>query len=260
VQSTNHKDGWGVAYYVGGSPHLVKSAASAMEDAIFQRVSGVVASETVVAHVRAATQGELNPLNSHPFQHGRWIFAHNGNLANFAEHRPAVIARIAPSLRRYVLGTTDSEVLFYLLLSKLQARGPLHTRHFHIDELAAAAQEAVADVCTVVGKLCGDAAGPPTASYLTFLLTDGQLMLAHQGGKPLYVSTWKHLCPERDTCASFAAECEAKTQSGFVNHLILSSEVLQGENVWLALKPADMIGVDGSMRLHEYAGDTEVYS
>ena len=89
VQSAHHPDGWGVAYYVGGAPHLVKSAASAVSDRIFQRVSGVVASDTVVAHVRKATHGELSPLNAHPFQYGRWIFAHNGNIRlSLFGHRP----------------------------------------------------------------------------------------------------------------------------------------------------------------------------
>jgi glutamine amidotransferase len=45
-------------------------------------------------------------------------------------------------------------------------------------------------------------------------------------------------------------ECEAPTVTGFVNHLILSSEPLQGENVWQAFEPGEVIGVDYRMRLH----------
>ena len=43
-----------------------------------------IKSENVIAHIRKATQGEVNLANTHPFMRemwGRyWIFAHNGNL------------------------------------------------------------------------------------------------------------------------------------------------------------------------------------
>ncbi|MEO0323985.1 MAG: class II glutamine amidotransferase, partial [Myxococcota bacterium] len=82
-QSAGHPDGWGVAYYVDGAPHLTRSPGHALSDALFHRVSGVVSSETVLAHVRKATQGPKTVLNCHPFQYGRWVFAHNGDLPRF---------------------------------------------------------------------------------------------------------------------------------------------------------------------------------
>lgn len=79
VQSSRHRDGWGLAFYLGNRiPHTIKSALPANADNIFSKVSGVVASETVLAHIRQATTGDKNILNSHPFQHGNWVFAHNG--------------------------------------------------------------------------------------------------------------------------------------------------------------------------------------
>jgi glutamine amidotransferase len=68
-QSEQHPDGWGVAYFQQGVPHLVKTADTAVADSLFQRLSGVVRSETVLAHLRKATHGELSMINSHPFQH-----------------------------------------------------------------------------------------------------------------------------------------------------------------------------------------------
>ena len=94
VQSRAHPDGWGVAYYVNGVPQVTRSTRTAVSDALFRRISGVVSSETVVAHVRQATQGALSPLNCHPFQYGRWIFAHNGDVPDFASHRTALMAHI----------------------------------------------------------------------------------------------------------------------------------------------------------------------
>jgi predicted glutamine amidotransferase len=119
VQSNFHSDGWGVAYYIEDHPHLIRSSEAAFQDNIFHRVSGVVSSETVVAHIRKATQGIKNTLNCHPFQYGRWIFAHNGNVLGFQEKREEFVSRCSPSLRRFILGDTDSEVLFYLFLTHL---------------------------------------------------------------------------------------------------------------------------------------------
>ena len=64
-QSERHPDGWGVAYYVDGAPHVTRSPAHALGDALFHRVSGVVSSETVLAHVRKATQGALELMGLH---------------------------------------------------------------------------------------------------------------------------------------------------------------------------------------------------
>ncbi|MBI5798701.1 MAG: class II glutamine amidotransferase, partial [Candidatus Yonathbacteria bacterium] len=38
---------------------------------------------TVIGHTRAATMGAVNDKNAHPYQIGRWVFAHNGIINNF---------------------------------------------------------------------------------------------------------------------------------------------------------------------------------
>ena len=82
-QSGEHPDGWGVAHYEGGYPHLIRGDKQALEDGLFKEVSGVVTTRTLLAHVRRATVGEISVLNCHPFQHGPWTFAHNGELPKF---------------------------------------------------------------------------------------------------------------------------------------------------------------------------------
>jgi glutamine amidotransferase len=80
-------------------------------------------------------------------------------------------------------------------------------------------------------------------------------MVAHQGGKDLFYSTHKVCCPERDSCPSFARSCEASSGTGdIVNHMIFSSEELSGENVWQAMEPGQIIGVDRKMRLFDSHG------
>lgn len=254
VQSNEHPDGWGVAYYLADVPHLIKGASAAVEDSIFRRVSGVVASETVVAHIRKATTGPIDLLNSHPFQHGPWVFAHNGQIRDFERHRDALLEWVHPTLRRYILGTTDSEVFFYLVLSRLRRRHDLYRRGAELHLMAAALGEAI----SMVREIC-DAAPLPDGerpSMLTALLTDGHSMVGVRARKPLLYSTYKGRCSDRDACPHLAEECEAPTRSGFVSHLIFSSEELHGENVWIALEEDEMIGCDWRMRLHRGAVHT----
>ena len=40
-------------------------------------------SNTLLVHIRKATVGAIDPINSHPFRYGSWIFAHNGTIFAF---------------------------------------------------------------------------------------------------------------------------------------------------------------------------------
>jgi predicted glutamine amidotransferase len=240
IQSNEHPDGWGVAFYVDGSPHVTRSPTTALGDALFHRLSGVVSSETVLAHVRRATQGSRTVFNCHPFQFGRWVFAHNGDIPNFEHKRGLLLAQVAPRFRRFILGDTDSEVLFFLFLSALESFGSL-AHLSDLESISLALKESVNRART----LC-DTDG--TRALLTVVATNGECLVAAQGGKELYFSSHKTRCAERDTCTSFAPACEAST-TGPVNHFIVSSEPLQGENVWQPLLEGDVIGVDAQMHL-----------
>ena len=253
IQSAGHPDGWGVAYYIDGSPHVTRSPGHALSDALFHRVSGVVSSETVLAHVRKATQGPMTVLNCHPFQYGRWVFGHNGDIPRFHKSfRRPMMAAVAPRLRRFVLGETDSEVLFFLFLTRLADLGPLDKPHVVDDvlgALAATIREA-REICSLEDD---------EEAFLTCIVTDGTAMAAHQGGKELYWSSHKTRCADRHDCSSLSAECEAPSDTGFVNHLIFSSEPLQGENVWNEMKPGEMIGVDWRMRMaHQQSAERKL--
>jgi glutamine amidotransferase len=251
VQANHHPDGWGVAFYIDGAPHVTRSPTTAVGDALFRRLSGVVASETVLAHVRKATQGEKTVFNCHPFQHGRWVFAHNGDIPRFEDVRGALLELVDQRLRRFVMGDTDSEVVFFVFLSELRrAAGGARPELAH-------AMSAMRSTIKRVRELC-DGRAEVDKSLLTLMATDGENLVATHGGKDLYYSTYKTRCSDRGHCPSLSAACEAPSTSGVVNHFIVSSEPLQGENVWLPLAPGDIVGVDRRMQISrshlEHAG------
>ncbi len=246
-QSQKHSDGWGVAYYIDQTPHIIKSTKSAIKDQLFKKVSGIVSSQTVIAHIRKATQGELSILNSHPFQFGKWVFVHNGNVKNFEDKRKRLISLISTDLKRFFLGETDSEILFLIFLTELAKHSPLKNFNLNSEKVMDCLKVTIQKIIGIIGPLSTHENALPSENFLTFLLTNGEHMYAFQGGQSLHYSTHKILCSERETCSSFLPICEKKVEKGSINHLIFSSEPLHGENVWFEMKPGELIGVDDKM-------------
>lgn len=247
-QSVKHPDGWGIAYYLEQTPHLVKSSDTALTNNLFKKVSGVVSSQTVMAHIRKATQGEHNILNSHPFQYGSWIFAHNGHIREFDQNKKLLMNLIDPDLRRFVLGTTDSEVFFFVILTELKKMYPLTEKHIPLDQLKIAIENSILKITNIAGNLTNRDKPEPNENYLSFLLTNGETFVGFQGGQPLKFCSHKTKCPERDACPFFADACEAPAIIGQkVNHLIFTSENIEGVNVWNTMQPGEMVGIDHTM-------------
>jgi predicted glutamine amidotransferase len=169
------------------------------------------------------------------------VFAHNGDVPDFARHREALLAQVSPRLTRFILGDTDSELIFFLVLTQLLRYGSLGS-HFALSDMTAALGRALATVQELGER-----------SLLTCILTDGASMVAHQGGKELHYSTYKTVCGDRKVCKSLKPACEAPSEDGFVNHLLFSSEPLSGENVWHPMGEGDIVGVDARMRLFDSA-------
>jgi glutamine amidotransferase len=78
----------------------------------------------LVAHVRGVTYDEdvlVGETNLHPFRFAgaRVVLAHNGHLREFGRMRYDLIEHIGPDLARRIEGTTDSEWIYALVLSRL---------------------------------------------------------------------------------------------------------------------------------------------
>lgn len=249
IQSVDHPDGWGVCYYIGNSPHVIKADKPAMDCDIFKKVSGVVSSHTVLAHIRKSTIGQVSPLNTHPFQFGNWVFGHNGNIKEFSNKKESLTELISETFKPYILGTTDSEIIFYILLSELEKKENLFSSKIKYESIKEACASGIERIIDVIGEL-SENSSPPDESFLTFILTNGDNLVAFNGGKDLYYSTYKSKCPDRDTCESFAPFCEAEATDGKINHLLFSSEPLSGENIWIKMKKGQLIGSCNEMNLN----------
>ena len=252
AQSITNPDGWGVAYYIGQTPHVIKSDTSAVTCDIFKKVSGVVSSHSVVAHIRKSTIGNHSILNTHPFQFGKWVFAHNGNIKNFSNHRESLLKLVSPKLKKFILGDTDSELIFFIILSNVEKEFPLDAVAFDLRKITETIRAGINQIINIIGPFNENDDAGESETYLTFILSNGDTMVAFRGGKHLHFSTYKNKCSDAKSCSSYAPYCEGPPTDGSINHLIFSSEPLSGENVWHKMENDQIIATDSNMKIKTF--------
>ncbi len=166
-RAEENREGWGIAWWSDGHPHVLKEPIPANESALAAELAeDPPMSEVFVVHVRAATVGNPTVENTHPFQAaalGReWVFAHNGTVQE--------LDRLDTGSYEQV-GDTDSERSFHHVLTRLGRLGPEPSDAVIAAEVLAAGRE-LSD--------CD--------SRVNFLLSDGRTVFAyHDGHKTLHV-------------------------------------------------------------------------
>ncbi|MGW1273159.1 class II glutamine amidotransferase [Streptomyces sp. NPDC002491] len=120
VETTNG-DGFGVGWYGleadDGSPAVVREIGPAWSNRNLREIAGHVRSPLFFAHIRASTGTAVQQTNSHPFRHGRWMWMHNGAIAEFHRLRRDLALAVDPRLFLDIEGSTDSELMFFLALT-----------------------------------------------------------------------------------------------------------------------------------------------
>lgn len=116
AQTTNG-DGFGVGWYDGAdTPGLYKHTRPAWNDPNLKDLCAHTLSPLFVAHVRAATGTAIQQTNCHPFRHDNWLFVHNGAIREARRLRRRMMIELEEALFPEIVGTTDSELMFYLAL------------------------------------------------------------------------------------------------------------------------------------------------
>jgi predicted glutamine amidotransferase len=115
TRSKEHADGFGIAFFEGRGVRLFVDHLAASDSPVADLIQRYpIKSHNTISHIRKATQGRVALENSHPFLRelwGRpWVFAHNGNLVDFA---PRLHGAFRP------VGDTDSEYAFCWLMQEL---------------------------------------------------------------------------------------------------------------------------------------------
>jgi glutamine amidotransferase len=163
---TVNADGFGAGWYVRdrAEPVRYRRAQPMWSDASFASLAPTIASGCVLAAVRSATPG-FGPDEScaAPFTTGRWLFSHNGRLADWPAARKALAHRTFDVAE--AAAPVDSALLFGLAADRWSAGA----------SLAAGLVDTIRDV---------QAAG---GGRLTLLATDGTRIAGTCLGEPLFV-------------------------------------------------------------------------
>jgi len=162
---TVNVDGFGAGWYVDRvEPVRYRRAQPIWTDASFASLVPTISTRCALAAVRSATVG-MSPdeAAAAPFTHGRWLFSHNGRLADWATARKALLPQAADVADTRV--GVDSALLFGLAVAAWEAGASLP------DGLAAAARAVL------------DHGG----GRLTMLAADGASVAGVVVGEPMHV-------------------------------------------------------------------------
>ena len=112
-------DGFGLGWYDSRpEPGLFREVLPAWSDSNLRSMAAQIRSPLFFAHVRASTGTESIRPNCHPFASGRWLFMHNGQIGGYEQIRRRIESLLPDARYAERAGTTDSELLFLLLLAQ----------------------------------------------------------------------------------------------------------------------------------------------
>ena len=184
-------DGFGVAWYGDfDQPGLFKHTQPAWSDQNLLSIARHIKSTAILAHVRAATDGAIIHTNCHPFIHGKWAFAHNGQVGEFPKLRRALENALPDELYAMRQATTDSELLFLLMIAHGLENDPVAAIQSTINLVMQTARAKSVQqpfkftaVCTTKERLIAiryASAGQPPTLYCTQKMTGKGTIIASE--------------------------------------------------------------------------------
>jgi gamma-glutamyl hercynylcysteine S-oxide hydrolase len=170
THGTINADGFGVGWYDRDKrlePARYRTTRQIWADLSFASIAGLVSSNAVLAAVRSASPGmPIEETSTPPFTEGPWLFSHNGFVPGFRTGVGRELRRKVSETRALAIaGATDSELLFALVLDRLDAGTP--------------PADALVSVIGLVEEL--------TTARLNLLLTDGERVAATACRNSLFV-------------------------------------------------------------------------
>jgi len=126
-------DGYGIGFFIDSIPKKYTNIIPSWNDKNLFQILPYIKTKILLTHIRAVdplvqtnfkylgnnSNIPVHIYNCHPFIYKKIMFCHNGYLQCFSEgnKRKKIINKIKDNLILEILGNTDSEYLFYLILS-----------------------------------------------------------------------------------------------------------------------------------------------
>jgi len=122
IEEPLNGDGFGIGWYareVNEEPVTFVSVNPAWSNRNLRNLAPKIRTECFVAHVRAASVGEVSESNCHPFQYKTLLMMHNGGVENFGAIKRKIREPLDDATYNWIKGQTDSEHIFAYLINYL---------------------------------------------------------------------------------------------------------------------------------------------
>ncbi|MEE9166182.1 MAG: class II glutamine amidotransferase [Candidatus Neomarinimicrobiota bacterium] len=237
-------DGFGVGWYmpeIDPEPAVFLSIQPAWNNANLKYLSPKVLSACILAHIRAATSGDVSEANCHPFHYRNLLFMHNGSIGDFRIIKRALRMRLSDGIYDWIKGETDSEHFFALFLEHLYGKKDSYTRDDLIKSLITAVEE-------ILGLL--DEHGISRPFFLNSVLTDGETVLAtrYVSDSSLEPHSLYHSKGGRFECIEGVCRMSEGDPSEHAV-LIVSEKLTDIDEDWHKVPPNHMVVVDSELSI-----------
>ena len=172
IEEPLNGDGFGIGWYVPQlheEPATFVSVNPAWSNRNLRKLAPRILTECFIAHVRAASVGEVSESNCHPFQYRQFLMVHNGGVENFSQIKRRIRQPLSDELYNWIKGQTDSEHLFAYLLNSLTSR---NNGRVSPEDVMTAFEKMFSDL-----KLMMKVEGIHEPAYLNMVVTDGKFFV-----------------------------------------------------------------------------------
>jgi len=135
-------DGFGLGWYTARStPGQFHEVLPAWGDENLRSLSHHIRSHRFMAHIRSSTGSQVSRANCHPFIIDQWMFLHNGQIGEFEKVKFSLERLLPEDLYVKKRGSTDSELIFLLMIKNGLYKTPVKAIRTTIQEIEQACSE-----------------------------------------------------------------------------------------------------------------------
>lgn len=244
IEEPLNGDGFGIGWYVpevNDEPVTFVSVNPAWSNRNLRNLAPKIRTECFIAHVRAASVGEVAESNCHPFQYKNLLMMHNGGVENFSQIKRKIREPLTDELYNWIKGQTDSEHIFAYLLN-----------HLLSDSQTTISPETVMDAFektfTDLKKMMKEQ-GIQEVAYLNMLVTNGLF----------FVGTRYTTDPKETPLTLYHSEGGRYVVEDGISHIVapedddqavlIVSEKLTEEKHWTLIPTNHFVVVDNSLNV-----------
>jgi glutamine amidotransferase len=235
-------DGFGIGWYspeVDYGPVTFVSVYPAWNNKNLRNLAPKIKTECLIAHVRAASVGDVSESNCHPFQYRNQLMMHNGGIENFSRIKRQLREPLTDEFYNWIKGQTDSEHIFAYLLNNLHGHHGFTTPETVMD--------AFENTFSYLNKLMREN-GINDAAYLNMVFTNGLFIVGTR-----YVSdpkedalTLYHSVPGKYVCQDGISEWHDHSEKD-KSILLVSEKLTDNKDHWREIPKNHFILIDDSL-------------